>query len=128
MLPTEDISRWAKLEGEIRPSGRNSYKVWSPKQLMKSLKAIDAVTDGDIVSIKLSNITATKGLGGTEITRFKISPLFFVRAAKIKFERNKATFKLDSVRQLNPSITAKMNFKGLKVDEVRKFYLELLKK
>ena len=128
MMPTEHVSRWAKLEGEIRPSGRNSYKVWSPKELLKSLKEIGAVIEGNTVTIKLSNITATKGRGGSEITRFKISPLFFVRAAKIKFERNKATFNLDSVAQLNPSITAKMNFKGLKVDEVRKFYLEILKK
>ena len=128
MLPSNQAYIWGSLQGEIRPSGRNSYKVWSPKELLKSLKEIDAVIEGNAVTIKLSNIIATKGRGGSEITRFKISPLFFVRAGKIKFEKNKATFNLDSVAQLNPSITAKMNFKGLKVDEVRKFYLELLEK
>ena len=31
MMPVNQISIWANLEGEIRPAGRNHYKVWTPK-------------------------------------------------------------------------------------------------
>jgi hypothetical protein len=128
MLPTGHISRWAKLEGEIRPSGRNKYKVWTPKQLLKSLKEIDAIIKDNLVTVSGSSLEPAIERGGNKISRFKISPLFFVRSSKIKFHGNKATFDLSSVKQLNPSITAKMKFKGLKVDEISKFYLELLEK
>ena len=126
MLPTEHISRWAKLEGEIRPSGRNSYKVWSPKKLIEILKEKGAEIKDGIVTLQKSKIKATKERGGIRTTRYKINPLFFVRAKNISFRGSDASFKLESVMQLNPSITAKMNFKGLKIEEVRKFYLELL--
>jgi hypothetical protein len=128
MLPTEHIARWAKLEGEIRPSGRNKYKVWTPKKLLKSLKEIDAVIKDNLVTVSGSSMKSAIERGGNKISRFKISPLFFVRPSKIKFHGNKATFDINSVQQLNPSITAKMKFKSLKVDEVSKFYLELLEK
>ncbi len=128
MLPTEHISRWAKLEGEIRPSGRNPYKVWTPKKLLKSLNEIDANIKDNLVNVLTSRLTPSIERGGNKISRYKISPLFFVRPAEIKFHGNKATFDLYAVEQLNPSITAKMKFKGLKVDEVSKFYLELLEK
>jgi hypothetical protein len=35
-------------------------------------------------------------------------------------------FDFDSVRQLIPSITAKMNFQGLEISKVKKYYLELV--
>lgn len=128
MLPTEHIARWATLEGEIRPSGRNPYRVWTPKKLIKTLKEIDAVIEDNIVQVPASNLRSTKERGGNRISRHKISPLFFVRPSEIDFHGDKATFNLNSVEQLNPSITAKMKFKGLKVDDVSKFYLELLEK
>ena len=128
MLPTEHVSKWAKLEGEIRPSGRNSYKVWSPKKLLHSLAEIDADIKNGIVTVKKSKIKPAKGRGGSKTTRYKINPLFFVRAKNISFHGSDASFNIDAVMQLNPSITAKMNFKGLKIEEVRKFYLELLSK
>jgi hypothetical protein len=114
------------LEGEIRPSGRNSYKVWSPKKLIEILKEKGAEIKDGIVTLQKSKIKATKERGGIRTTRYKINPLFFVRAKNISFRGSDASFKLESVMQLNPSITAKMNFKGLKIEEVRKFYLELL--
>jgi hypothetical protein len=128
MLPTEHISRWAKLEGEIRPSGRNPYKVWTPKKLLKILKEKDAVIKDDLVTLLESCLKPTIERGGNRISRYKINPLFFVRTSEIKFHNRKATFDINSVEQLNPSITAKMKFKGLKIDDVKEFYLELLKK
>ena len=128
MLPTEHISMWAKLEGEIRPSGRNSYKVWSPNKLSESLKEKDAEIKDGIVTLQKSNIKSTKERGGNRVTRYKINPLFFIRTKDISFHGSNASFKLESVRQLNPSITAKMKFNGLKIAEVRNFYLGLLSK
>ncbi len=128
MLPTEHISMWAKLEGEIRPSGRNSYKVWSPNKLIESLKEKDAEVKDGIVTLQKSNIKSTKERGGNRVSRYKINPLFFIRTKDISFHDSNASFKLESVRQLNPSITAKMKFNGLKIEEVRNFYLELLSK
>ena len=74
MLPTEHISKWAKLEGEIRPSGRNPYKVWSPNKLIESLKEKNAEVKDGIVTLEKSNIKSTKELGGNrqnEVQRFK---------------------------------------------------------
>ena len=44
----------------------------------------------------------------------------------VKIEGEYAFFPLKVVKQLNPSITAKMNFKGLKCAEVKNFYSELI--
>ena len=126
MLPTEHISKWATLEGEIRPTGRNSYKVWSPKKLIESLEEIGAEIINGQVTIPVSRIKSTKERGGSNISRYKISPLFFVRTKNINFNGDKATFTLESIKQNNPSITAKMNFKGLKVEEVKNFYQGLI--
>lgn len=126
MIPTEHISKWAKLEGEIRPTGRNSYKVWSPNKLIESLKEKDAEVKDGIVTLQKSKIKSTKERGGNRISRYKINPLFFIRTKDISFHDSDASFKLESVRQLNPSITAKMKFNGLKVEEVKNFYLGLL--
>ena len=33
MMPVNQVQLWAELEGEIRPAGRNRYKVWTPAAL-----------------------------------------------------------------------------------------------
>lgn len=126
MLPTEHVSKWATLEGEIRPTGRNSYKVWSPNKLMKSLKELGAEIEDEIVTIPISQIKSSKERGGSNISRYKINPLFFVRSENVEFYGKSAKFKINSIKQNNPSITAKMNFKGLKIEEVKNFYLGIL--
>lgn len=126
MLPTEHVSKWAILEGEIRPTGRNSYKVWSPNKLIKSLRDLGAKFDGEIVTIPISQIKSTKERGGSNISRYKINPLFFVRSKNIEFHGKSASFNIKSIKQNNPSITAKMNFKGLKIEEVKNYYLGIL--
>jgi hypothetical protein len=45
MLPANHVAMWSKLEGEIRPSGRNSYKVWTPRRLIETLSRLDAVIE-----------------------------------------------------------------------------------
>jgi hypothetical protein len=90
-------------------------------------KRLAEVKDG-IVTLQKSNIKSTKERGGNRVSRYKINPLFFIRTKDISFHDSNASFKLESVRQLNPSITAKMKFNGLKIEEVRNFYLGLLSK
>jgi len=128
MLPTQHVAHWARLEGEIRPSGRNPYKVWTPKHLMKCLKEKDAVINNDSVTIPLHKIEITTERGGSKKNRCKINPLYFVQFNDAYINNQSVTFKLQSVWQLNPSISTKMNFAGIKFEEVKDFYLGVLNK
>ncbi len=126
LLPSNHVSNWAKLEGEIRPSGRNPYDVWTPKRLLRMLIEMGAVVERDLVKISLSQLKTANARGSKRISRYKINPLFFVRESSIEIRGTEAYFSIRAVEQLNPTITAKMNFKGLDVTQVRKFYEGLL--
>jgi hypothetical protein len=126
MLPSNHAANWAELEGEIRPAGRNPYDVWTPKKLQEMLTEMGASFDGDMVRILLSRLKTANARGSKRISRYKINPLFFVRASSIEVRGSDAYFSINAVEQLNPTITAKMNFKGLEVAAVRKFYEGLL--
>lgn len=126
MLPSNHVALWAKLEGEIRPSGRNSYSVWTPIKLMEILNDMGAIIDDDLVRIPVSELKTSNARGSKKVSRYKINPLFFVRDSQVRIEGEFASFPLKEVKQLNPSITAKMNFKGLKISEVRDFYSGLI--
>ena len=122
MLPSNQVGLWAELEGEIRPSGRNAYQVWTPKDLLKTLKSIGAQIEQELVQVNKNKLVAANARGSKEVSRAKISPHYFVRIADVKFKGDLALFDLKNIRQLNPSIAAKMNFKNLTVRAVRQFY------
>jgi hypothetical protein len=126
MLPSNHVTKWSKIEGEIRPSGRNPYKVWTPLRLLKTLEQMDAEIENNTVQIPLTKLKTANARGSRSISRYKIDPLFFVRQFEVTISGQTASFALDAVRQLNPSITAKMNFKGLKVAKVQDYYSELI--
>jgi len=126
MLPANHVSSWARLEGEIRPTGRNHYKVWTPMKLQNTLDGIGAIEDDGLTEVDVSKLKTSKARGSSNISRYKINSLFFVRAADIVINGDKARFKKNLVRQLRPSITAKMDFKGLEVSDVRKYYEKFL--
>jgi hypothetical protein len=126
MLPSNHVAKWSKIEGEIRPSGRNSYSVWTPLRLFETLNQMNAEIDDNIVRIPLAKLKSSNARGSRSISRYKIDPLFFVRESNVTLSGQMASFALDEVRQLNPSITAKMNFKGLKVSKVQDYYSELI--
>jgi len=126
MLPSNHVANWAELEGEIRPAGRNPYDVWTPKKLREMLTEMGASFEGDMVRILLSRLKTANARGSKRISRYKINPLFFVRESSIEVRGSDAYFSINAVEQLNPTITAKMNFKGLEVAAVRKFYEGLL--
>jgi hypothetical protein len=127
MLPADDVAKWAKLEGEIRPSGRNHYPVWTPIKLISSLQSLGARIENEIVIIPSEKLKSAKARGGNNVSRFKISALFFVRFKNIFIDGKNASFNIKDVRQLNPSITAKMNFKKLDIKHVSEHYLKRVK-
>lgn len=122
MIPVEHVSKWAKLEGELRPTGRNSYKVWTPRKLKVSLESIGATERDGIIKVPTKNLKPANARGGSKLSRYKISPLFFVRASSVDVKGDIASFNRSDVKQLRPSITAKMNFEGLEISKVRNFY------
>ncbi len=122
MLPSNQVGLWAELEGEIRPSGRNAYQVWTPKDLEKTLQSLGAKLEHDLVVVNKNKLVAANARGSKNVSRAKISPHYFVRIADVEFREDIALFALKSIRQLNPSIAAKMNFKNLSVNAVREFY------
>lgn len=126
MLPSNHVTKWAKMEGEIRPSGRNSCKAWSILRLTEVLLKKGAEINGDRVVIPSRLLKPTIARGGNRISRYRIDPIFFVRERDIKIESGKCKFYLASVKQNIPSITAKMNFELLDIESVRKFYMENL--
>jgi len=124
LIPSRDVAIWAELEGELRPTGRNSYPVWTPNKLLSVLKEKGGSIQMDTVTMPLSSFKQSKARGGEQISRFKISPLFFVRSEDVKDTKGQVTFKLDAVKQNIPDITAKINFKNLEVSEVKKYYMD----
>ena len=126
MLPSTDVSRWAKLEGELRPSGRNKAKVWTPIRLEKVLRDRGADIKSTNITMPLSLLKTTNKRGGSQTSRFKIDPSFFVYKKDIEIKGEFVHFDLSAVNQLIPSITAKMNFKGLKMADVKNYYLGLI--
>jgi len=122
MLPINHVSQWARIEGEIRPAGRNHYAVWTPKALLRFLKEMGADLRGECVSVRKSKMASAKPRGGKGVSRYKINPLFFVRSEKCKIDGGQISFSINDVRQLNPTIAGKMFFEGLDYAEVRNHY------
>jgi hypothetical protein len=126
MLPSSDVSRWATLEGEIRPSGRNKARVWTPIRLQKVLRDRGADIKSSSITMPLSLLKTTNKRGGSQTSRLKIDPSFFVYRKDTELRGEFVHFDLSAVNQLIPSITAKMNFKGLNLAEVKNHYLGLI--
>lgn len=124
LIPSTHVAIWAKLEGELRPTGRNSYPVWTPNKLLSVISEKGGFVHKDTATMPLSSFKQSKARGGQNISRFKISPLFFVRSVDVEITKNIVTFKLDAVKQNIPDITAKINLKNLEVSQVKKFYMD----
>ncbi len=124
LIPSSHVAIWAKLEGELRPTGRNSYPVWTPKKLINVLKEKGGQIHKDTVTMPLSSFKQSKARGGEKISRFKISPLFFVRFKDVEVDEDSVNFNIKAVKQNIPDITAKINFKSLEVSNVKRFYAD----
>lgn len=123
MMPANQIQLWAHIEGEIRPSGRNHYNVWTPVALKNFLLENGATINENQVTIKKSQLKTRKQRGGGgKISGYKINPLFFVYSENCSAENENITFDIKNVRQLNPTVAGKVSFKNLKHADVKKFY------
>lgn len=123
MLPVNQVSLWADIEGEIRPAGRNHYKVWTPNALNLFLQQKEAKFIGNTVTIYLDKLELRKERGGNgKVSGYKINPLFFVYLENCIKKDNQVTFEIKDVRQLNPTIAGKMFFKDLNYSKVKAYY------
>jgi hypothetical protein len=124
MLPSNEVGKWAKLEGEIRPSGRNAYSVWSHDRLLKDISSLGGKIKNGNVEVQTSLLEPRDERGGTRKSGLKLNALFFVRVENVKTTGDLSIFNIDDVEQLNPSISAKMKFKGLDFEDVKNYYLK----
>ncbi len=122
MIPVNHVEGWARIEGEIRPAGRNHYAVWTPCALRRFLTEAGAAENEGIVTIPAERLKTVAPRGGLGVSRYKINPLFFVFAEDCLVADDAAKFPIDAVRQLNPTIAGKMFFEGLQYDDVRGHY------
>jgi hypothetical protein len=124
MLPANEVGKWAKLEGEIRPSGRNSTRVWSHDKLLKDISSLGGKIENGNVEIQTSLLKPRDEVGGTRQSGLKLNALFFVRVENIKTNGDLSIFKIDDVKQLIPSIAAKVKFIDLDFEDVKNNYLK----
>lgn len=124
MLPTNQASLWAEIEGEIRPAGRNHYKVWTPQALRRFLLQKGADISGDIVKVPKSNLEERRARGGNRhLSGYKVTPLFFIYVKDCEEgDDGVLTFNINKMRQLNPTIAGKMFFKDLLHKKVKEYY------
>lgn len=123
MVPANQAHHWAKVKGEIRPAGRNPNSVWTPSKLESIVAQSGGTVAAGVVCMPLSGLVPAAPRGGTGISRYKISPIFLVRTADVTQHDGSARFLLSHVRQNRPTISAHMDFKGLKADNVMAYYL-----
>lgn len=123
MIPSNQAHIWADVRGEIRPAGRNHYTVWTPLRLEQEIIRLGGSVTSGVVRIDLSKLVSAKPRGGMGISRYKITPLFFVRSADVAQVQGSAMFKLSDVRQLNPTISAHMFFRELRAAAVKPYYM-----
>lgn len=123
MLPTNQISVWADIEGEIRPAGRNHYKVWTPLALRKFLFIKGASINGNTVNVPKCNLEERKERGGNKrLSGYKVTPLFFVYLEDCIESNGMLVFDITKMQQLNPTIAGKMFFRKLKYSDVKEYY------
>lgn len=123
MLPTNQVSQWAEIEGEIRPAGRNHYKVWTPITLRRFLLEKGATINGDYVTIPRCNLVERKERGGNQqVSGYKVTPVFFVYIKDCVENNGMVSFNITKMQQLNPTIAGKIFFKTLKHIQVKNYY------
>ncbi len=127
-IPVSEIKLWAKMEGEIRPAGRNHYQTWTPLALIGFLTELGANISGDTVYVDKDKLKPRKQRGNPNVVSgYKINSLFFVRKEKCTENNGILSFNLSEIRQLNPTIAGKMFFVDLDYQKVKRSYFSELK-
>ncbi len=122
MIPTNQISEWAEIKGEIRPAGRNHLPTWTPLALRKFLSDKGAKINGNDVILDKSACGVRKQRGGNKISGYKINSLFFVYAYDCTETDGFLKFDIRAVRQLKPTIAGIILFKNLYYGKVKAYY------
>lgn len=123
MLPVNQVSIWADIEGEIRPAGRNHYNVWTPIALSNFLQGYNARINGEMVTVDKTLLAERRERGGNrKLSGYKITPLFFIYVDDCEINENLITFNINDVQQLNPTIAGKVFFRRLLHAQVKLFY------
>jgi hypothetical protein len=126
MMPTNQVKLWADLEGEIRPSGRNHCKVWTPNALQRLMMQYKPIIAGETVRLEKDKLKVRKARGGNgKISGYRITRYFFIYTKDCKDDGKYISFNLKKVRQQIPSIAGKMFFKSLKYEEVKAYYQKM---
>lgn len=126
MMPVNQVSLWAEIEGEIRPAGRNHYNVWTPFALRKFLMNYNAKINENIVTVNKTLLSERRERGGNrKLSGYKITPLFFVYVEDCSVQGDNITFDINKVQQLNPTIAGKMFFTTLNYYKVKEHYIPL---
>lgn len=109
----QDINRHMTFEGsEIRTSGRNGIKVFTPKYFNKILSDILIQEDNKNILLDKSKLTPIVGRGRTDITRYKLNKSFFFKTANILKETDSTIYiKKTSIKQLEPTIAVHLNIR-----------------
>jgi len=117
MIPTQDVNKWARLEGEIRPAGRNNYEIWTPRKFAQIIGELGGdIREGEISIPRRAIVEGYARGGHSKIpTRLKIGTIFFIRPQKLMKldDEQNYHFSLADVRQLRPTVAAKMFFNDL---------------
>ena len=125
MIPANQSNIWAEMAGEIRPAGRNSCRVWTPNALRNYILELGGkIDESNNVIFGLHQIRTTCQRGGKsgKISRYKINSIFFVRHYHCIVDETTVRFRLEDVKQLIPTISAKVFFGNLDVECVRNYY------
>jgi hypothetical protein len=124
MMPSNQVQNWSETVGEIRPVGRNTLKVWTPKFLAADLKNMGATISEGIVQLPLNQVTVAnaRGSNGNTPSRFKFGKIFLVRIEDARKTDSHIFFKLSKVLQVKPTISAHMDFSMLRVEDVKNHY------
>lgn len=123
MIPGNQVSIWAEIEGEIRPAGRNHYNVWTPEALKRFIEQKGGTIKDGVVTIDKSHLEERRERGGNrKLSGYKVTPLFFIYVKDCKENNGILTFPINKMQQLNPTIAGKMFFKKLLHRNVKSYY------
>lgn len=94
---------------EIRTSGRNYTKIFTPELFHQTLHQIGATEiDNETVLVNINTPCVEKvtGRGMNQITRIKFNKIFFVKIENVTWQdENNIIFKISDVYQLKPTVS-----------------------
>lgn len=94
---------------EIRTSGRNYTKIFTPELFRQTLQKIGAKEiDNETVLVNINTpfVEKVTGRGLNQITRIKFNKIFFIKIENITWQdENNIIFKINDVCQLKPTIS-----------------------